>query len=152
MRSAGVLRQAVAGEVDLHHRRGDLDVLDVLRVLIRQVLLSHQLEIGPLRVGVGEDDAGVELLAVLGHRAGGAPALDADVVDLLAGADIDAEPLRHPLQRLGEAPHRPPQIGPLAALAGGHPHGVVELDVTRAGVARTAEGADQPQGGGGRPA
>ena len=118
-------------------------------VLVRQVLLPDQLEIGPLRVGVGEDDPGVELLAVLGHRAGGATPLDADVVDLLVGADVDAEPLRHPLQRLGEAPHRPPQVGPLAALAGGHPHGVVELDVTRAGVARTAEGADQPQGGGG---
>ena len=64
--------------------------------------------------------------------------------------DIDAEPLRHPLQRLGEAPHRPAHVGPGAALAGGHPHGVVELDVTGAGVARTAEGADQPQGAGGR--
>ena len=30
----GVLRQAVAGEVDLHHRRGDLDVLDVLSVFV----------------------------------------------------------------------------------------------------------------------
>ena len=91
----------------------------------------------------------MELLAVGRHRAGGAAALDADVIDLLAGADIDAEPLRHPLQRLREAPHRAAQVGPLAALAGGHPHRVIELDVTGAGVARAAEGADQPEGAGG---
>ena len=60
--------------------------------------------------------------------------------------DIDAETLRHPLQRLREAAHRAAQVGPGAALAGGHPHGVVELDVTGAGVARPAEGADQAEG------
>jgi hypothetical protein len=46
-------------------------------------------------------------------------------------------------------PIAPAQIGPGAALAGRHPHRVVELDVAGAGVAGAAEGADQAEGAGG---
>ena len=40
-------------------------------------------------------------------------------------------------------PIAPLHVGPAAAMAGGHAHRVVELDVAGSGIARTAEGADQ---------
>ena len=140
-----VFRQAVGGQVDLHHRRGDLDVLDVAHEFIRQVLLADQLEVGALRVGVREHQPGVELLAILGHHARCTATLDADVIDLGAGPDIDALVQRDAFEGLRDAAHRATQVGPGAALAGCHAHGVVQLDVTRAGVAWAAEGADQAE-------
>jgi hypothetical protein len=92
----------------------------------------------------------VELFAILRDYARGAATFDADVIDIGARADVDALTQGHTLQGLREAAHGAAQVGPGAALAGGHAHGVVELDVSGAGIARATEGANETEGAGGR--
>ncbi len=135
-------RQAVERDVHLAGGAAHLEMLHAMDEVAGKRILVDELEEGALDVGIGDDEAGAQFVAVRQHDAGGPPAARQDLCDLRIRADRTAGGKERAGEGLRHRAHAAARIAPGADRAVHLAHIVVEEDIGRAGRHRAERGAD----------
>ncbi len=136
--------QAVEGQVHLDRARSRPPTLDGGHEIVRQFVPVELLQEGDLRVGGGDDDGRVQLVARFERDAGHPAVVDHDAVHRGPGVHLGSEARRGRLQRARHRAHaalREPPCPDPAAFADVADL-VVHHHVSRAGRPRARPGAD----------
>ncbi len=140
--AATEVRQLRHRQVDLHRRTAVVDPLHRGAERRRQRVGTEQLDKGPLRRGIGDHTAGIDLCAVAQpyplHARAGHP----DLGDLGARADFDAGTFRRRAHCRGQGAHAAAHIAPDATRTTRGPHHVMQQHVAGPRRRRRGRGAD----------
>ena len=138
-----VLGQLVERQVDLHRSAARAVALDVTHHLVGQVIASHQVEVGRLRVGIGNHTLGPNRRAVVELDPNRSSLrVDGDAGDVLTCADLGARLPRGLGDGGADATHSPFHPAPSSEMPVDLTDPMVHEDVRGSGRHRPAPSSD----------